>query len=198
MLVDKALAELVARGLVDRCGEDRYCFHVSAQSDELCQKLFALYEKVLARPQKELLVRGLLSQPGARYLWRVSKLVEVLGQEGFNSEDAMSLVDEEISKGYIIKVRIFFVARVSFVAPPFIPYYRIADFRNVETDEYEQLKEQCGNLGLSINEEHYLTGAYPPELSQPAVQYIEKEKREVQDRLRDEAFRQWQGLTYMW
>jgi len=49
-----------------------------------------------------------------------------------------------------------------------------------------------------MNEENYLMGAYPPELSQPAIQYVEKEKRQMRDTLWEEAFKQWQGLTYSW
>jgi len=196
-LLDRAMAELVARGLVDRQGEV-YCYRASSRADELCRKLFALYDKVVARPQKELLVRGILSLPGPRYLWRMSNLLDVLDKEGFASEDAIPFLDEEVGKDYIRRVKIIFVARVSFVPPAFIPYYRMSDFRSVEGDEYQQLKEQCQKLGLLMNEEQYLTGAYPPELSEPAVRYLEKEKREVGRRLREEAFNQWQGLTYSW
>ncbi len=196
-LLDRAIAVLVAQGLVEREGED-YRYRASGGTDELCRKLFALYDRVVTRPHNELLVRGILSMPGPRYLWRMSNLLELLEKEGFAREEAIPFLDEEVEKEYIKKVRIIFVARVSFALPPFIPYYRISDFRNVEGDEYEQLREQCQNLGLTMTEEHYLTGAYPPELSEPAVQYLEKEKRQIGGRLREEAFRQWQGLTYSW
>ena len=196
--VDRALTELVTRGLVHRRGENHYYYSSTTEVDESCRKLFTLYEKVTARPQKELLVRGLLSQPGPRYLWRVGKLLQVLEAEGFDREDARRFLDQETSRGYVNKIRIMFVARIPFTPPPFIPYYYMSDFRNVNAKEYEQLKEQCHNLGLSMGEEHYVTGAYPPELSQPAVHYVEKEKRQIRDTLREEAFRQWQGLTYSW
>ena len=196
--VEWALSQLVARGLIHRQGENHYYYKASTEADEFCQRLFTLYERVTARPQKELSARGLLSQPGPRYLWRLGRLLQVLEAEGFDREDASRFLDQEISRGYINKVGIMFVVGMSFTAPDFIPYYYISDFRNVVAEEYEQLKEQCHNLGLSMSEEHYLTGAYPPELAQPAIQYVEKEKRQIRDMLRDEAFRQWQGLTYSW
>lgn len=196
--IDRALTELLARGLVRKRAKNRYCYSATTEADEFCRKLFTLYEKVMARPQKELLVRGLFSQPGPRYLWRVSKVLQVLEAEGFNREDASRFLDQEISRGYINRIRIVFVARIPFTAPPFIPYYYMSDFRNVDAEEYEQLKERCHNLGLSMGEEHYLAGAYPHELAQPAIQYVEREKRQIRDKLREEAFREWQGLTYSW
>ena len=198
VLVDRALAELIGRGVVDMCGEASYHYRATPETDEFCQRLFALYDKVMSRSQKELFVRGLLSQPGPRYLWRISKLLEVLEREGFAREDAIQFLDQETKKGYIRRVKIIFVARISFMAPPFIPYYYMSDFRNVDNDEYEQLKQQGDRLGFAMDEEDYLMGTYPPELSQPAVQYVEKEKRQIRDMLKEEAFRQWQGLTYSW
>ena len=198
ILVDRALTELMARGLIDRHGENRYHYIATPEADELCRKLFALYGKVSTRPQQELLARGLLSQLSPRYLWHVNKLLEVLESEGFTREDAVPFLDQETRQGYIKRIRIILVARLSFTAPPFIPYYYITDFRKVDVNEHRQLKQQCRNLGLSMNREDYLMGAYPPELSQPAIQYVEKEKRQIRDMLREEAFREWQGLTYSW
>jgi hypothetical protein len=128
----------------------------------------------------------------------MNKLLEVIGREGFSREDAIPFLDQEIEKGYIKRVRMIFVARIPFTAPPFIPYYNMSDIRNIEPNEYEQLKQQYHNSGLIMNEENYLMGAYPPELSQTAAQYVEKEKRQMRDMLWEEAFQQWQGLTYSW
>ena len=197
-LVARALDELIARGLIDKCGDDQYQYRSTPEADELCQKLFALYDKVSTRSQKELLARGLLSQPGTRYLWQMNKLLEVLEREGFTRGDAVPFLDLEAKKGHIQRIKIIFVARIPFTAPPFIPYYYISDFRNIDPDEYEQLGQQCRNSGLSMSEEYYITGAYPSELSQPAIQYVEKEKRQVRDMLREEAFQQWRGLSYSW
>jgi len=197
-LVDRALNELIARGLIYKHGEDRYHYAATPEADELCRKLFALYEKVITRPQKELLARGLLSQPGPRYLWHINKLLELLEEEGFAKEDAIPFLDQEAKNGYLKKVRIIFVARYPFTAPPFIPYYYLSDIRNVGTNEYEQLKQRCRSLGLLVNEEDYVIGTYPSELSQPAIHYVENEKRQIRDALREDAFRQWQGLTYSW
>ncbi len=196
--VRRALTELVARELIDRHGEDCYRYRATPEADELCRKLFDLYDKVSARPQKELLVRGLLSQPGPRYLWYINKLLEVLEREGFTREDAVPFLNQETEEGYIKRVKMIFVARIPFTAPSFIPYYYMSDFRNIDPNEYEQLKQQCLNSGLLMNEENYLVGTYPPELSQPATQYVEKEKRQMRDMLWEEVSQQWQGLIYSW
>jgi len=196
--VHRALTELVTRGLIDRCGEDCYLYRVTPEADEFYRKLFALYDKVSTRPQKELLVRGLLSQPGPRYLWHRNKLLEVLEEEGFSQEEAVPFLEQETEKGYIKSIKMIFVVRLPFTAPPFIPYYNMSDLRSIESDEHEQLGQQCRNSGLLMSEENYLIGKYPLELSRTAVQYVEKEKRQMRDALWEEAFQQWQGLTYSW
>lgn len=196
-LVDKALAELMARGLVDRRGRD-YSYRASPEADELCRKMLALYDRVMVSQRKELLVRGLLSLPGLRCLWRVSKLLDVVEKEGLAREDIIPFLDEEVRAGYVSRAKIMFVARIPFTAPPFIPYYRIDDFRGVEADEYEQMKEQCARLGLSIKDEQYVAGTYPAEIAQPAVRYLEREKRQLRDILKEDAFQEWPGLTYSW
>jgi hypothetical protein len=197
-LVEKALAELVARGLLLRNSEGCYQYWATPEADRLCHRLFALYDKLSARSREELLVRGLLSQPSPRYLWHLNKLLEVIEREGFSRKEAIPFLDGEMKKGYIKKVRMIFVARTPFAAPPFIPYYYMSDFRNIEPNEYDKLTLQCNSSGLLMNEESYLIGAYPPELSQSAIQYVEKEKRHLRDTLWEEAFKQWQGLTYSW
>ena len=196
--VYRALTELMARGLIDGDNEDHYRYRATPEADEACRKLFALYDKVITRLHKELLVRGLLSQPAPRYLWHINKLLEVLERQGFDREDAVPFLDQETKKGYIKRVRMIFVARIPFTAPPFIPYYYMSDFRNIDPNEYEQLKQQCRNSGLLMNEENYLMGTYPTELAQPATQYVEKEKRQMRDMLLEEAFQYWQGLIYSW
>jgi hypothetical protein len=195
-LVTKALAELVARGLLVKKGA-RYRYRVTPETDKLCQRLFELYDKLSTRPQMELLIRGLLSQPGPRYLWHLNELLGVAEREGFSRKDVTAFLDGEMEKGYLTRVKMIFVVRAPSAAPPFIPYYYMSDFRNVQPDEFDKLK-QCHALGLSINEESYLMGTYPPELSQPAVQYVEQEKRQVRDALLEEAFQMWQGLSYSW
>ena len=153
-LVARTLDELLARELIDRRGEDQYQYRATAEADELCQKLLALYDRVSTRPQKELLARDLLAQPGPRYLWQMNKLLEVLEKEGFPRGDAVPFLDHETKKGHIQRIKIIFVARIPFTAPPFIPYYYISDFRNIDPGEYEQLEQQCHNSGLSMNEEY--------------------------------------------
>jgi hypothetical protein len=196
--VRRALTELVARGLIDRCDNDRYLYRATPDANALFQKLSALYDKVSTRQQKELLIRGLLSQPGPRYLWHRNKLLEVLEGEGFTKEETVLFLDQETEKGYINNIKVIFVISFPFTAPPFIPYYNMSDLRNIKPEEYKQLAQQCRKSGLSTSEENYLIGKYPLEVSRTAVQYIEEEKHQMRDVLWEGAFQQWQGLTYSW
>jgi hypothetical protein len=185
-LVNRALKRLVAEGIVDSC-EERYWYNATPRVEEFCQKLFTLYEKVLRRRQMELLAPGLLSQVGGRYLLRMDPFLQVLEKEGFTMEDVTHFLDEEIERGYVKRVRVIFIARASLLPPLFVPSY-YASHLHVNTDEYEQLKERCYDLGLSVNEEDYLIGDYPAELAEPAIQYMETEKQEVIQALKEEPF----------
>ena len=99
-LVDKALGKLVVEGIVES-GDEGYCYRATARAEELCQKLFALYEQVAAQPELELLARGLLCQASGYYLLRMNTFLEVLEEEGFTPEDVTRFLDGEIERGYV-------------------------------------------------------------------------------------------------
>ena len=96
--VDRALNKLVGEGIVDS-RDSRYCYAATPRAEELCQKLFALYERVLARPQLELLARGLICQADEYYPLRMITLLRVLGKEGFALEDVTQFLDGEVARG---------------------------------------------------------------------------------------------------
>ncbi len=195
---DRALRELKERGLIEECGVGCYRYTATKDAHEFSHKLYALYDKISSRVKKELLIRGLLSQPRPQYLWKMEKLLEVLLSEGFEREDVITFIEEELHKDYLKRIKMIFAGKIPFNAPDFIPYYNISGIRNVDGDDYKQLKEHCRNLGLAINEEYYLAANYPEDVSAPALHYVDEEKKKERDTLMEEAFRNWQGLSYSW
>lgn len=195
-LIDKALNELVAQGIIDSHNE-HYYYTATPKAEEFCQKMFALYEKVLRRPQMELLVCGLLSRAGGGHLLRMNTLLHVLAMEGFATDDVLHLVDEEVGRGYIKKVQVVFIGMVLSSPPVLIPACYASRLR-VNSAEYELVKGWCQDSGSSSIEEDYLIGAYPDELAEAGIQYVETEKQQaVTEVLREEASQQEAGIDLL-
>ncbi len=189
-LVDSALNKLVARGIVDSRGE-YYCYNTTPKTEEFCQKLFVLYQKVLRRPQMEFLIRYFLSRAGGGHLLRMSTLLHVLEKQGSAVEDSIQLLDEKIYEGCIKKVNIIFITMSPFSTPVLIPYYYASRLSYIDIEKYEWIKQWCQESGLSSAKEDYLIGAYPTELTESGIHHIETEKqREVTQVLREEMSRQ--------
>jgi len=187
-LVDRALGKLVGEGIVESVDEG-YCYLATARAEGLCQKLFALYEQVAAQPRLELLARGLLCQASGYYLLRMNTFLEVLEEEGFNPEDVTRFLDGEIERGYVKRARGALAGRVSISAPMFVPSYyalRGTGFRDQQQPGAWDADRDC----LS-GEEDYLIGVYPPEVAEPAIQYVETQKPGLSQVLKGEAYRQW-------
>lgn len=188
VLIDRALNKLLTEGIVER-RDQYYCYTATPRAEELCQKLFALYEKMAKSSQLELLARGLLCQSGKYYVLRVNTFLQVLGKEGFTQEDMTHFLNGEVERGYVKRVRGFFVAKVSASARLFMPsYYPV---RQVSADEYRQLKERASDSGLLCSEEDYFIGAYPAELAEPTIRYMETRKQELKQVLEREPLREW-------
>ena len=195
--IDKALEKLIAEDIVRNEGGS-YFYNATPKAEDFCQKLFALYDKLIKRPQLELLVRGILCQLAPRYLLKMETLLEVTEREGFKSSEVTQLLEEELSKGYLRRVRLIFIAKASLPSPVYLPSYYLSHSREVGPEEWQKLEEYSHNLNLSLNEVDYLAASYPVELAEPAIQYLEKEKKEVRDALREAAFQQWYGARYLW
>ena len=188
--VDRALNKLVGEGIVDRC-DSRYCYAATPRAEELCQKLFALYERVLARPQLELLARGLICQADEYYPLRMITLLRVLDKEGFALEDVPQFLDGEVKRGYVKRVSAIFGGRVSGSPPWFIPYY--CGLPQIDQHEYPQPEDWSGDSGLAYSQEDYLIGDYPAELAEPAIRYVETVKPELRQVIIGEALQGWYG-----
>jgi hypothetical protein len=191
-LVDKALEKLVAERIV-HSRDSLYSYNATPRAEELCQKLFALYEKILARPQLELLARGLICQADEYYPLRMNTLLRVLEKEGFAAEDVTRFLDGEVKMGYVKRMPAIFGGRVWGSPPLFIRYYLgLAQFGQ---HDYPQPEDWSGNSGLAHSQEDYLLSNYPPELAEPAVQYIETVKPELGQVIMGEALQRWYGSS---
>lgn len=187
-LVDRALSKLVAEGIVGS-GDEGYCYVATRRAEDFCQKLFALYEQLAAQPRLELLARGLLCQASGYYLLRMDSFLQVLEEEGFAREEISRFLDGEIERGYVKRTRGTLAARVSISPPMFVPsYYAL---RHKEVRKRQQLKEGSSQSEPLSQEEDYLVGVYPPEVTQPAIQYMETQKPGLSQVLKAEAYRQW-------
>ena len=178
--VDRAIKKLTAEGIINNEGQ-HYFYNATAKAEEFCNKLFSLYDTVTRRPQMKL-----------------NTLLEVLEKEGFAAEEVIRFIEEESSKGYLKRVKLVFIARESFSPPQFIPPHRLPYLREVSSDEQEQLKEYCNKLDLSLNEVDYVMGSYPAELAEPAIQFLEKDKSYIREKLREDAFRQRRRMRRIW
>ena len=191
--IEKALTKLVESGVVQVEG-GLYRYIPTPKAEELCQKLFTLYEQVLQQPRLELLLRGILSQSAPHYFLRKATLVEMLEREGFSSQEVARIIEEEIEKGYLRQLKLVFVTKLPFSPPVYVPLGYISHFGPIPSREYEALREYSQIRGLNFLEEDYLQADYPPELAEQGQKYLESETGEILERLREEAFRQWYGL----
>jgi len=192
-LVDRALDELVSQGIIEK-RDEYYHYKSTPEAEEITQKFFALYEKVLRTPQMELLVCGLLSRAGGGHPLRMNTLLHVLATEGHAADDVLNFLNKEVEKGYIKKVQVNLIGMDLTLCPVLIPASYTPRLQ-VDTSEYEIAKGWCQDLDLSSTEEDYLIGNYPDELAEASVQYVETEKqRAVTEVLREEAVLQEAGI----
>lgn len=174
--VSEALERLVKEDIIAREGK-LYHYNATPRAEDFSGKMFKLYEKVIQKLHKEWLVRGLLSSTPSHYPLRESTLVEVLEREGFDTEETSTFLAQEIEQGYIEKSKIVFMGTKPSAIPPFRFCSRV---RFTTLDEYEELKEEGKNSGLAIYEEDYLKGNYPPEVANPALEYLKRRRKEME------------------
>ena len=173
--VNQALQELRRRDLVEEA-EGKYSYRPSEARQRVAGALLAIYHRLTLKPRRELLVRGLLSQ---RVPLRVSVLLEVLEGEGFEREETLRFLEQEMQRGYLQRVR---VLRLE----PDIPAYPFARWlhpRFLEPEEYEHLRQVYRQRGIPFREEDCLLGNYPPEIALPARQYVEQEYAELRQQV---------------
>jgi hypothetical protein len=193
--VDRALGTLLSHGIITR-QRGRYACSATPEADGFSERLFALYHRLVRAPQKESLVRGLLSQPNLRYLFRLRALLEILEKEGFATEEVTSFLADESRSGYISTVRVVFVSQTPLPPPLYIPAHYMPYFQGVEADEFKGLQERYGSSGRELKAEDYLMGTYPPGMAKEATDYLDREKPEITEALRRQALSEWYGFRH--
>lgn len=187
--VNRALDKLVAIKVVAE-EEGFYWYTFTLYSEDFSTKMLEVYDRVGKRPVKELLIRGLICQIPSHYLFHAETLLEILEKEGLDRKELEEFLEREIEDGYLKKIRIIYLGMGHLSLPLYIPSYYITHLRIVEWERYEGLKHK----GAESYEEDYLMGQYPPELAEPAKEYIERERKDVKDKLKKEIFSTWSRL----
>lgn len=170
--VEEALEQLVSEGIINRRG-DYLSYSATAEAEDFCQKLFALYDKVTRREEMELIIRGLLCHPALGFLLEKEGLLSLMEKEGFVRELANQFIEDEVGRGYIKMIRLGLVAKPSFVPPLFFPISCISCLRRIEIGIVQEPPEQGGEQNSLFREIDYLAGNYPSEVARPAIRQVE-------------------------
>ena len=192
VLIDRALDKLILDGVVKNANET-YCYIDTPENEETCQKLFDLYDNLINKPKLELLVRGLLCRTEGHCLMRLSTYLTVLTKEGFDVDEMIYCLEDEIERGYITRVPISYIGGVPVSPPLTIP--AAYSLRDITAYECQKVKEWFGNLDYSYGEADCLLGDYPDEIVKAAVEHMETMHKELLRVLDTKTFRQWHGRS---
>jgi hypothetical protein len=191
--VNKALGKLIAINVVTQ-EEEGYLYHATPDSNQFAAQLMEVYEKVNRKPAKEMLIRGLICQIPPQYLFHIHTLLEILQQEGVEREEFDQFLVQETAKGYLKRIRVVYIGKEPSIVPIYIPpyyFYRLHHLGIIDHQKYASLKQESKDD--EFQEEDYLIARYPPELANPAREYIERERGELRDNLRKRGLVSWGG-----
>ena len=179
-----------------------YLYKATPYSEEFSARLAEVYETVSRKPAKELFVRGLICHIPSQYLFHVDTLLEMLEQEGFDREELRQFLQQEHERGYLKIIKLTYIGvephAIPVCIPPFYFYY-LRHLGLVDHGGYKRLLR--GYKDYEFNEQDYLVAQYPPELADPAREYIERARKEMKDSLRRKGLQAWkEGLMrfYYW
>lgn len=176
--VDKALEELVERGIVVE-KKNFYSYVSTNRSKEFSEKITKLYEKVTRMRLEKLLIRGLLCEGPLN----MNDLLETLEMEGFDREEIRSLLEEDMKKGYIKKIKFPELRNLYYYYPFIRRFFWYFRQQPDERGDYERLGEYLKRQGLQVQEEDYLVGSYPKEIANIAREYVNSEHQEIRRKL---------------
>lgn len=186
--VNAALDRLIALTVLFQ-NQGGYTYNTSPHSEQFCNSIMEIYRKVNRRPARELLVRGLICQIPSHYLIHAHTLIELLQGQGFEKKELQEFLEQEIENGYLRRIRVICLGIRPFSIPVYVPSYYLSHLRILGWEEYSSLHHD--QKVTEFFEEDYLIGYYPPELSQPAREYIEKEGQELKAKLRERGMAPW-------
>jgi len=191
--VNKALGRLIAIDVVTQ-EEGGYLYHVTPDSDQFSAQLVEVYEKVNRKPAKEMLIRGMICQIPSQYLFHIHTLLEILQREGIESEEFDQFLEQEIAQGYLTRIRVVYIGKGLSIIPIYIPpyyFYRLHQLGIIDHQKYDSLKQEYKDD--EFQEEDYLIARYPPELANPAREYIARERGQLRDNLKMRGLVSWGG-----
>ena len=178
-----------------------YSYRKTLVNEKFSEGILAVYDKIGKKSQIELVIIGLLFiATHYRYLVGRSTLVKVLTKEGFDSEQINNFLEEELKEGRITKVKVAIETakdRHSYV-PPAIPWYHTSHLLRTDEDDFERLKRRWIDKGYFVHEEDYLIANFPPQMTDSAKEYMDKEMPQIRQRLRDEILEWWYRLGVGW
>ena len=123
--VAKALGKLREREVVVKNGEF-YSYRKTLVNERLLERMLAVYDKISGRSEIESLIIDLLSAATQyKCLLRQNTLLRVLVEEGFDSDQILLFLDEELKEGRIRKLKVAMKSEVEDFSPvpPAIPWY---------------------------------------------------------------------------
>lgn len=191
--VNKALEKLIAIDIVAQEGCD-YSYNDNPFSGEFCDRLAELYESLSRKPDKELLIRGLICQIPSQYLFHLPTLVQMLQKEGIDEQELHQFLEQEITNGYLKRIKAHYIDMEPHVTPICIPPFYLHYLNHlgiIDHDMYSSSKHDY--RADKLEEEDYLIAQYPPELANSAKNYIEEERKELKDNLRSREMVSWGG-----
>lgn len=186
--VERALEHLSRNHLVALNGGT---FYPEPPLAAFAAEMFRLYDKINRRNQRELLVRGLLSAVRERgYLMNLESLLKLLEEQGFEREETLAFVQEEVSRGHVGKIRVSVGSRRVGILPP-LPCLPLSDLRPTDLEQNDEVKGDWRERGFTVWEGDYLIANYPVDLSTPAMLFLDVEGAELKMRLREETLQAW-------
>lgn len=191
--VNKALEKLIAIDVVTQ-EEGDYLYNDTPSSGEFCYRLAKLYETLGRKPNKELLIRGLICQIPSQYLFHFPTLVQMMQKEGIDKQELDQFLEQEIANGYLKIIRAVYTEMEPPVIPICIPpfYFNyLGHLGVINCDWYKSHRQEQRDYELW--EEDYLIAQYPSELANPAKEYIEGERKELKNNFRSRELVSWGG-----
>ena len=189
--VNKALERLMATDIIIK-NRSLYYYNETPKSEEFATRLEEIYAAVDKKPDKDLLIRGLISRIPLQYMFHYNTLLDTLEREGFEREESRKFLENEIKKSYLKLVKLVYIGIEPETVPICIPpshFYYLRHLGIIDRDGYKRrLKEY---KDFEFHEQDYLLVEYPPEISGPAKEYVEKEMCDKKDVLRQIGMQTW-------
>ena len=125
-------------------------------------------------------------------MFHYNTLLDTLEREGFEREESRKFLENEIKKSYLKLVKLVYIGIEPETVPICIPpshFYYLRHLGIIDRDGYKRrLKEY---KDFEFHEQDYLLVEYPPEISGPAKEYVEKEMCDKKDVLRQIGMQTW-------